>query len=281
MDGLLDALNESPADEVIDDEQTDLEASTDEATDDAPAEDSKEQPAADEEEVELDGEKFKVSKKMAEAISKGQDYTKKTQEVADRRRAIEDKEQFLEAQGQFMSAASSEMSELQAMHKQLAQFAQVDWNALVQQDSQRALELTIARSNLVDQVKEKTQRVQGLAEHVQDARKKHEANQRTLNMSELERRIGKITDQKRMRISQVATELGMPSQFMWSPEVLHALDELSEYRALKAAKPQAMKKVAEAPRAIRPQAPQPRTDNQAALDRLRKTGRYEHLTAFL
>lgn len=281
MDGLLDALNEAPADEVIEEEQPALEASTDEATDDAPAEDSQEQPAADDEEIELDGEKFKVPKKLAEYVSKGQDYTKKTQEVADRRRVVEDKEQFLEAQQQFLSVASTEMAELQAMQKQLAQFAQVDWNALVQQDSQRALELNIARNNLAEQVKDKTQRVQGIAQHVKEASKKHEDNQRALSMAELERRVGKITDKERQRLGETAAELGIPAKAMWSPEVLHAVDLASKYLALQKAKPQAMKKVVQAPRAIKPQAPLPRTDNQAALERLRKTGRYEHLTAFL
>jgi hypothetical protein len=280
MDGLLDALNETP-DEVLEDDAPDLDASTEDETDDAPAEDSQEQPAADEEEIELDGEKLKVQKKVAEAIMRQQDYTKKTQEVADRRRVVEDKEQFLEAQQQFMSVASSEFAELQAMQKQLAQFAQVDWNALVQQDSQRALELNIARNNLAQQVQEKTQRVQGIAQHVKDASKKHEDNQRALSMAELERRVGKITDKERQRLSETAAELGIPAKAMWSPEVLHAVDLASKYLALQKAKPQAMKKVAAAPRAIKPQAQQPRNDNQAALDRLRKTGRYEHLTAFL
>ena len=42
-----------------------------------------------------------------------------------------------------------------------------------------------------------------------------------------------------------------------------------------------MKKAADAPKVIKPQAPAPRKQNQSALDRLKKTGRASELVNFL
>jgi hypothetical protein len=53
------------------------------------------------------------------------------------------------------------------------------------------------------------------------------------------------------------------------------------WRQLQAQKPQAMKKVAEAPRSIKPQAPAPKRENQSAAERLKKTGRASELINFL
>lgn len=263
-------------------EQTDEQAA-EEPTDDEQAEDSEqEQPAADAEEVEIDGEKHVVPKKIAEAVLRQQDYTKKTQEVADRRRFVEDREQFLEAREQFLTHATGEYAELQAVEKQLAQFQQIDLNAIAQEDTSRAVQLMNLRQTLMQQRADKLSRIQGIATLAQQATEKHKAEQIKLAMPELERRIGKLDDKTRERLHKTATELGIPERAMWSAEVLHAVDLASKYMALQKAKPQAMKKVAQAPQAIKPQAAPPRVQqNQAALDRLRKSGRAEDLVRFL
>lgn len=282
MDGLLAAL-EQPSDDTPDEPSDVVEPEVaEDETDEAEATDSEdEQPPADDEEVEIDGEKLKVPKKVAEAVMRHQDYTKKTQEVADRRRAIEDKEHFLEAQQQFMSVAAGAMAKLQAKQERLAQFEAIDWNTLVQQDSQRALELHIARNALQSEVQQELHQLQNARTAVAEAKKKHDENQIALNRPELERRVGKITDKDRQRLMATAQELGWSEQLMWRPEALHALDLASKYLALQKAKPTAMKKVAEAPRAIKPQAAPPRKENQSAAERLKKTGRAENLINFL
>ena len=63
---------------------------------------------------------------------------------------------------------------------------------------------------------------------------------------------------------------------------VHILHDAMKWRELQAKQPQAMRKVAEAAPAIKPQAAQqkPRT-NQAAYDRLKKNGRVEDLAALL
>ena len=282
---LLDEPNIIEADEPASDAEpiSEDEPTAEDDTDSEPVEDSEpEQPTADTQEVEIDGEKHVVPKKVAEAVLRQQDYTKKTQVIADRSRAIEDREQYLEARQQFITAASSEWAELQSIEKQLAQFAQVELNALAQEDTSRAVQLMNLRQNLLTQRGEKVTRIQGVATATQEAAEKHKAEQVRLSLPELERRVGKLDDKARERIGKTASELGIPEKAMWSPEVIHAVDLASKYLALQKAKPQAMKKVAQAPQAIKPQAAPPRVQqNQSALDRLKKSGRAEDLVRFL
>jgi hypothetical protein len=60
-----------------------------------------------------------------------------------------------------------------------------------------------------------------------------------------------------------------------------ALKDAMAWRQLQAKKPEAMKKVAEAPKVIKPQAPAPRRENKSAAERLRSTGRPSELINFL
>ena len=62
---------------------------------------------------------------------------------------------------------------------------------------------------------------------------------------------------------------------------IHLLHDAMKWRELQTAKPKALQKVVEAPKVIKPAAPQPRKTNQAATDRLRKTGRASELVNFL
>lgn len=63
--------------------------------------------------------------------------------------------------------------------------------------------------------------------------------------------------------------------------LIHLLHDAAKWRELQTAKPKALQKVAEAPKVIKPAAPQPRKQNQSALDRLKKTGRPSELVNFL
>ena len=63
--------------------------------------------------------------------------------------------------------------------------------------------------------------------------------------------------------------------------MLHVLHDAMRWRELQAQKPKALQKVTEAPKVIKPSAPQPRKTNQSALERLKKTGRPSELVNFL
>ncbi len=280
---LLNALDDAPEGDVVEEAQTDTEQPTDEA----PAEDSQEeQPAADEEEVELDGERLKLPKKVAEAVMRQQDYTRKTQEVAQQRRTVEDRAQYLDAREHILQNTFQEAAELQATAKQLEQYAALDWNALIADDPQQAMRLSIARQELQAKVAQKQQAVQSLIANAEAARSQHLAKQQDLGRVELQRRVGALSETDRKRTYEQGVALGYTDQEMSTiadPRIMHALYKAAQWDALQAAKPQAMKKVAQAPAAVKPSAPTPvrQRQNQSALERLKTTGRPTELINFL
>lgn len=282
---LFNALgDDSPQDEPQEEQAQDA---TEETTDDAPAEDSQEeQPAADTEEVEIDGEKLTLPKKVAEAVMRHQDYTQKTQAVAETRRMVEDKAQYLEAREFILQSSFKEAAELQSLQSQLEQYAGIDWNALIADDPQQAMRLSMARQELQSKLTEKQQAVQALIANSEAARKQHLLKQQELGRAELQRRIGKLTDADRDRTWKQGVSIGFSEAELSTiadPRIMHALYKAAQWDALQAAKPQAMKKVAQAPVAVKPSAPTPvrQRQNQAALERLKRTGRPEELINFL
>ena len=279
---LMNALGEpAQADEPI------AQASADDATDETPAEEvSDDQPTADEEEVEIDGEKLKLPKKVAEAVMRQQDYTKKTQEVAEKRRSVDDRAQYLDAREQLLNSTFQEAAELQALQKQAEQFKAIDWNTLVSDDPQQALKLNFAHQQLQQQLAEKQGKVQHLVANAEAARKHHLEKQQELGRAELTRRLGKLSDADRTQTLKQGVDLGYTDSELATiadPRLFHALYKAAQWDAMQAQKPKAMQKVAEAPKAIKQAAPTPQRQrtNQAALERLRTTGRPQDLMKFL
>jgi len=96
------------------------------------------EPEDDSEEVEHEGQKYKVPKALKPLLLMQQDYTRKTQEVAEQRRALEQHQQTVQQQAQFMQENIREVARLQSLDERLAQYQQVDWNALEAQDPFKA-----------------------------------------------------------------------------------------------------------------------------------------------
>ena len=279
---LMDALDEpAQADEPI------VQASADDATDETPAEEvSDDQPTADEEEVEIDGEKLTLPKKVAAAVMRQQDYTKKTQEVAEKRRSVDDRAQYLDAREQLLNSTFQEAAELQSLQKQVEQFKSIDWNTLIADDPQQALKLNFAHQQLQQQLAEKQGKVQHLVANAEAARRQHLEKQQELGRAELTRRLGKLSDEDRTQTLKQGVDLGYTDSELATiadPRVFHALYKAAKWDAIQAQKPKAMQKVAEAPKAIKQAAPTPQKQrtNQAAFDRLRTSGRPQDLMSFL
>jgi hypothetical protein len=86
------------------------------------------------------------------------------------------------------------------------------------------------------------------------------------------------------RLTQLAQKLGYTAQELaeiGDHRFISLLHQANKWQELQVAKPKELKKVAEAPKVIKPAAPQPKKPNQSALDRLKKTGRAENLISFL
>lgn len=225
-----DDVAEEPTDEPQDGEKEEKPAETD----------------ADEEEIELDGELFKLPKKVKEAVLRQKDYTQKTQELASVRKIAEDRAQFYEASSQLMQQAFQDAANVHALGQQLQQFGQVDWNKLVVEDPQRAMQLSLQRQQLVEAYQQGQTRLQTAAQSIQQARELHRKQQTELGQKELQRRGITMDAKAREQMGSLAQELGFDERDLMSPAAVHALHMAAKYKAVIDAKPAVTKKAATA-----------------------------------
>jgi len=95
----------------------------------------------DDEEIDYDGEKFKVPKKLKEAFMRQQDYTQKTQTVAEQRKAVEAQEAEIQRKAQLQQQNIAEYAEAYSLDNQLKQYQQIDWQQLIEADPVQAMKL--------------------------------------------------------------------------------------------------------------------------------------------
>lgn len=96
---------------------------------------------SDDEEIDYEGEKFRVPKKLRDAFLRQQDYTQKTQSVAEQRKAVEAHAQQIQQQAQAQQQHIAEYAEAFALDSQLKQYQDVNWQQLIDQDPVQAMKL--------------------------------------------------------------------------------------------------------------------------------------------
>jgi hypothetical protein len=95
----------------------------------------------DSEEVEYEGNKYKVPKAIAPALLRQADYTKKTQEVAELRRTTETEKARIAEEAKAFQEDRQEHVQAYALWQQLEQFKNVNWQQLDQEDPLQAQQL--------------------------------------------------------------------------------------------------------------------------------------------
>ena len=104
----------------------------------AEAEAAPEEPEAEFAEVEYDGERFKVPKKLEKAILQEKDYTQKTQKIAEERRqweVLQEQNKLRNIEAAFERELFPEIQKLQAYEAVLKQ--PVDWNSMPMEEMVR------------------------------------------------------------------------------------------------------------------------------------------------
>lgn len=87
---------------------------------------------ADLEEVEFEGEQFRLPKKLKDGLLRQADYTKKTQEVAEQRKSVEARQAEIQQIQERQTAFAQDIAQLGALNARLAPFAQVqDWPSYI------------------------------------------------------------------------------------------------------------------------------------------------------
>lgn len=117
----------------------------------------------DSEEIDHEGEKYKLPKKLAEEWKNGrlrqQDYTVKTQDLAKQRTEFEAAQQEFVARQQFQQQHIQAVAKVMAIDERLEQFQKLDWNALTDADPVQALKLDRQMRELQQQ---RAQQIDGL-----------------------------------------------------------------------------------------------------------------------
>lgn len=117
----------------------------------------------DSEEIDHEGEKYKLPKKLAEEWKNGrlrqQDYTVKTQDLAKQKTEFETAQQEFVARQQFQQQHIQAVAKVMAIDERLEQFQKLDWNALTDADPVQALKLDRQMRELQQQ---RAQQVDGL-----------------------------------------------------------------------------------------------------------------------
>lgn len=282
LDDLAGLIGDEPQQE-----ETPAEEVADEGVE-AQAEDQPEEAAEapdDLVEAEYEGKRYKVPPELREALLRQADYTRKTQEVAEHRRAVEEKAQLLNAQEQLLGASFEQAVALRELQNRLSQYERIDWQSLADSDPAQATKLNLAYQQLQREAATKAQELQQYQAQAQQL----SAQQRQQMLAEAQRELAQRLPNFNADVAQQLKEHGKAYGFsdaeldsVIDPRYVHVLHDAMKWRALQASKPGALKKVAEAPKVVRPQAQPPKQrTNKAAADRLARSGRVEDLAALL
>ena len=283
-----EAEDTNPESEVSIDDVANLLDTTDESPDEGSDEEVREDDAEtqpeDDEEVEYEGKTYKVPKELKGALMKNADYTQKTQEVAEQRKSVEERVELLNQRESLMSATFNKAVELRDIQNKLSQYEQIDWQNLVDADPVQATKLNLAYQQLQREAQQKygeLQQAQSQAQNLSEqTRQKFLAEEQT----KLKARLPNFDMKVAEKIKSVGKEYGLTDNELNSvvdSRYVHILHDAVKWRSLQVEKPLAMKKVTEAPKAITPQVARSKQSNQAAFDRLKKSGRVEDLAALL
>lgn len=211
---------EAPTPEVTENDEPETLAA-DEPDENAEVEDG-EAPPEEEEELDLDGEKLRLKKALAEKIKAGfmknADYTQKTQTLAEQRRELEAQRQATEWESQTRQELFREEAQLMTVSQRLEQFQNVNWQALAQQDVQQYAALQAEYT----QLKDAHDRLSG---HVEGRRAELAAHREQTTATALTRAIehlskpnpnigwdGKFNADKRQSLTKFGMELGFTNE---------------------------------------------------------------------
>lgn len=135
--------------EAVEDQEIEVE-DTDIQTEDSPEDQSETEKPDDDEEVEYEGNKYKVPKELKDALLRQADYTRKTQEVAETRKELEQKALEIQQRAEVQQRHIQDYAQLHALDAQLEQFKRIDWQTLIDQDPVEAMKLDRQLRTLTD-----------------------------------------------------------------------------------------------------------------------------------
>lgn len=211
-------------------------------------------------ELEINGELYEVPKELKDGYLRQQDYTRKTQELAVERQTIQEQRQAVEAERQaVLNQAQAYQQNFQihaqvaAIDQQIAQYSQVDWQQLVENDPVEAMKLDKSLRDLKDmrngmvQQAIATQQQMDYAQQQQIAALIQEGKQR------LSERIPNWSPEVANSLREYGSQIGFSADELngiYDPRHVEVLHKAFLYDQLQAGKPGVLNKVSQAPKTL-------------------------------
>lgn len=201
--------------ETVDQSQEEVVINEPQATEEVQADEVPENPAEsdaevidDSEEIEYEGEKYKVPKNLKEAFLRHQDYTRKTQEVAEQRRAFEQQQAQEKEHIQRQRQHIQDYAQIHALDMQIKQFEGVDWQKMIEADPVEAMKLDRQYRTLAEMRHGIATRIQQVEAQEAFSQQQHVAKLIEEGREVLKREIPNWSEQTQKAVSEYAISFG-------------------------------------------------------------------------
>lgn len=218
-DGPAEKAPETEVDPDAPEQETDGGVSMSETDDADPI---KGQPADeddDAEDVDFEGETFRLPRKLKDALMRHADYTRKTMEIAETRKATEaekaslaEMRQQIDAAKEFQAKHLQDIGTLTALDQQLQRYAQVDWDKLIDEDPVHAQKLDRQYRALQQQRQQTEYRIRQADQKAQDEQRQQAAKLAADNRKLLPELIPDWSDDKARQLRDYAIKAGLPER---------------------------------------------------------------------
>ncbi len=166
----------------------------------------------DSEEIDYEGEKYRVPKVLKEAFLRQTDYTQKTQSLASERKAFEHQQTMFKETSERQMQHIQDYAQLHALDMQLQQYQNIDWQKLIDTDPVEAMKIDRQYRSLSEMRGGIVTRIQQV--EAQEAFERQRSTARLIEEGQatLKREIPNWSDETRQAITDYAISSGFNSQ---------------------------------------------------------------------
>lgn len=215
---------------------------------------------------------------VIEHAQKGLDYYKKTTELAEQRKTFETERQQLQQQMQLQNALFDDIAEIKAIDSQLKSYSEVNWDAWQDQDPVEAIKGWRRYQELQNSRQQKAQEIGNKQQYMTQQQIQQREELKARGLAELKASIRDWTPERGQKLMQMGVETyGFTAEEVGSildPRMVRVLNDAAKFRELQSNKPSVIKKVAEAPKNVKPgNAPKTdaKTERAKALKQMQKS----------
>lgn len=241
------------------------------------------------EDLEVEGDTYRVPKKVKDGFLRQDDYTRKTQEIAEQRRQNEEIGKFLVTQAKIQQAQYAVAVEVKGLADQVAQYETIDWNTLAQQDPAQAMALNMQYQTLQKKHQAKTQELNGIGQQAQQASAKQRETLAAEGAKTIKAKFPNWGAELQSAIATNTKAYGFTDSEVseiYDPRLVEVLHDAMQWKKLQASKPSVNKKASAAKPLVKTSARSAQTSQAAKQTndlkaRYQKSGRPDDVEAFL